>query len=118
MKMLFRYIKPYTGIMSLGLFIKFLASMAELVIPAILAKIVDDIVPTKDITKIFIWGAVMLVCSAAALVCNIVANRMAARSSGKITKKLRHDLFEKISYISARQTGPLYHSFPNFPPHF
>ena len=104
MKMLFRYIKPHTGIMSLGLFIKFLASMAELVIPAILAKIVDDIVPTKDITKIFIWGAVMLVCSAAALVCNIVANRMAARSSGKITKKLRHDLFEKISYISARQT--------------
>lgn len=41
------------------------------------------------------------------LALNIIANRMSAISSGKITKALRHDLFAKLEGLSARQLDEL-----------
>ena len=49
----------------------------------------------------------MLLCAAGCLACNILANRMSAISSGKITKAIRHDLFEKLQSLSARQMDNL-----------
>ena len=43
---------------------------------------------------------VMVLAAVAALVTNIVANRMAAWVAQHTTQALRHDLFEKISYLS------------------
>lgn len=104
MKKLFTYIRPHVGIMAVGLIIKFFASMMDLVIPSLLEKIIDDVVPTKDTRLIFFWGGVMVLCAMFSVVTNIIANRMAATSSGKVTRALRHDLFSKVSHLSAAQT--------------
>ena len=103
MKDILKYIRPFFGYIVLTLFIKFIASIMELIIPSLLASIIDDIVPTGDRRKIFLWGGMMALCAAAALLGNIIANRMAAKSAGSITEKIRHDLFSKITYLSARQ---------------
>ena len=103
MKDIFRYIRPFLGYISVTLAIKFVASIMELLIPSILATIIDDIVPTGDRGKILLWGGVMALCALTALLGNIFANRMAAKSAGSITENIRHDLFSKITYLSARQ---------------
>lgn len=104
MKRVFGYLKPYALRMSVGLFIKFTGTIMDLLIPWILSYIIDDIVPTENIPRIFIWGGIMIGCALIAVLFNIGANRMAAKVASKTTEKLRHDLFEKISYMSCRQT--------------
>jgi ATP-binding cassette subfamily B protein len=49
----------------------------------------------------------MILCAAACLALNITANRMTAFTSRKIIKKIRHDLYEKIQNLSARQMDRL-----------
>ena len=46
----------------------------------------------------------MLVCSILAVSFNIIANRMASRVASDATQIIRHDLFAKTMYLSARQT--------------
>lgn len=100
---LLKYIKPYILMMSLGFVIKFAATILDLVIPWVLAYMIDEIAPLKDMNKILFWGAVMAVSAIAALGSNIGANTMAAKVSSKITRKIRHDLFSKTMNLSSRQ---------------
>lgn len=104
MKRLFAYMAPLKYYMLGGLFLKFFAAMMNLLVPSVLAKIIDDVVPQGDVTMIFVWGGVMVLCAGADLVSNVIANRMATKSAGKITRRIRRDVFEKISYLSAKQT--------------
>lgn len=104
MKKILSYIKPHLPIMSLQLFIKFAATIVELFLPWMLSTILDDVVPTKDIGKVYFWGGLMVLFSAVALFGNIIANRMATKVSRNITRKIRHDLYEKVSYLSSSQT--------------
>ena len=103
MHLIFRYVRPYLKRMSLGLLIKFLGTIMDLFLPAILAHIIDEIVPLKDLSLVIRWGVVMLICSFLAILGNVIANRMAAWVARETTRRLRHDLFRKISYLSNRQ---------------
>ncbi|HPY94488.1 MAG TPA: ABC transporter transmembrane domain-containing protein, partial [Clostridia bacterium] len=93
------YLKPYTGVLSWTLFVKFIASMLDLFIPFILAILIDDVVPRRDPGLIYLWGGAMAGCAILSVTFNIYANRMAATTSGKVTRRLRHDLFSRLSNI-------------------
>ncbi len=103
MRKLLIYLRPDLGTMSLGIFLKFLGSVVELLIPYVLSTIIDDVVPRKSVPQILLWGGVMLLCAVTALLTNILANRMAAKVARNTTQAVRHDLFSKISYLSSRQ---------------
>lgn len=107
MEKLGRYIKPYIWYIILTIGIKLFATVLDLMIPFFMEIILDDVVPTGDLTPIFRYGGLMFLCAAGCLTANVVANRMAAISSGKITRKLRYDLFEKLEHLSARQMDEL-----------
>ncbi|MBE6123462.1 MAG: ABC transporter ATP-binding protein [Erysipelotrichaceae bacterium] len=104
MKMLWKYLKPIAGMMFAGLLIKAFGSVLELLLPYILSKIIDDIVPLKDVSQIVLWGGIMVLCSVAAWWCNIRANRNAAEVSRRATQRIRHDLFDKTLYLSCEKT--------------
>lgn len=103
MKLLKKYLHPYIGRMSLGVSIKFFGSLMDLLLPWILAYIIDTIIPTKNVSAIFLWGGVMLLCSVIAVVTNILANRMASSVARDATGSIRHDLFAKVAYLSIPQ---------------
>ena len=103
MKTILQYVKPKLPAMSLQLFIKFFATIIELLLPWMLSRILDDAVPARDVPAIWIWGGLMILCAAAALASNVIANRMATRISRDITRRVRHDLFERILYLSCAQ---------------
>lgn len=104
MRTVYKYIKPVLWPMIGGLTLKFIAAMFDLTIPYFLETIIDKAAPTGQINQVLFWGVAMLVCSVLALVTNVTANRMAVRNTSKVTKTLRHDLFAKISHLSARKT--------------
>ncbi|OJV64452.1 MAG: ABC transporter [Clostridiales bacterium 38-18] len=103
MKRFFDYLKPFLPRMSLGLTIKFIGTIMDLLIPWILAHIIDDIVPTREIHPIILWSGAMVLCAAIAIIANITANRMATRVAAETTRRIRHDLFSKIVYLSCGQ---------------
>ena len=103
MRKVFQYLKPHVPRMSVGLFIKFVGTIMDLLLPWILAYMIDDVVPLRSVPLILWWGGAMLVCSVLAVVTNIIANRMASRVARDTTEAIRHDLFSKISYLSCAQ---------------
>ncbi len=103
MKFLLKYFKPYKTRLFLGLTIKIIGTAMDLVIPWILAMIIDELVPTKDMNLILLWGGIMLLSAVVSILGNIVANRMASRVARDITKTLRYQLFEKIEHLSCKQ---------------
>lgn len=107
MEKLGRYIKPYVWFIALTVGIKLMGAVLELMIPYFMEVILDDVVPTGEVSSIFLYGGLMLLCAAGCVSANIGANRMSATSSGKITLKLRRDLFEKVEHLSAGQVDEL-----------
>ena len=102
-----RYIRPYWGFILLTTFIKLLGTVVELLIPYLMEIMVDIKVPEGDRPAIFLFGGLMILCAALALGFNVLANRMAAQSAGRITKAIRHDLFAKLQSLSAKQMDEL-----------
>lgn len=96
------YLKPYCFRMFVGFVIKFIGTIMDLFIPWILSHMIDEVAPTRNIVSILLWGLLMITCSVAAWQGNVIANRMASSVSANVTRKLRHDLFEKIAYLSCR----------------
>ena len=107
MKRLMTYIGPYMGLIMLAMFIKLLGAGLELMIPYLMEIILDDVVPAGQKNMIFVYGGGMLLCALGCLAANVIANRMSAKSAGQITLRIRHDLFEKLENLSARQMDKL-----------
>lgn len=103
MKKVFAYLKPYYTKMLIGLIIKITGTFMDLGLPWILAFILDDIIPTKKISLVLLWGAIMIILSVGARTLNVLANRMASKVARDATENLRHDLFQKILSLSGRQ---------------
>lgn len=102
-----KYIRPYYAYIFLAVMIKLSGALLELWIPDLMEKMLDIYVPLGEKRGIWLCGGGMVLCAAGCLVLNIIANRMSAVSSGKITKALRHDLFAKLEGLSARQLDEL-----------
>ena len=107
MKRLMKYIGPYVSFIVLAMVIKLLGAGLELMIPYLMEIILDDVVPAQQKSLIFVYGGGMLLCALGCLACNVIANRMSAKSAGQITLRIRHDLFEKLENLSARQMDKL-----------
>lgn len=104
MKIILKYLHPQMRAMCAGLAIKIIGTVSELLLPWMLSVILDEFVPRKDINSIVPWGLLMIVCAAGALISNIIANRMATRVARNFIRKVRSDLFAKITDLSCTQS--------------
>lgn len=103
MKLVLKYLRPQMWRMIWGFTIKFSGTICELFLPWALAYMLDEIVPLGDKGRIFLWGALMVVCSLVCAVCNITANQKAAGVARDTTRALRHDLYARITHLSSAQ---------------
>ncbi len=104
MKFILKYLKPFYAAMALGLSIKVLGTVVELALPYILTHILKNVVAAQNLRLILVWGAIMIVCALGACICNITANRMAARVARNFSENIRRDLFNRTMRLSAAQT--------------
>ena len=103
MKNLLKYLSPYKKRIAGALTIKVLGTVMDLFIPWLLAIMIDDVIPTEDLSAVVFFGVLMILCSFCAVLFNIIANRSASKVSSLCIRAIRHDLFEKISYLDASQ---------------
>lgn len=104
MKFLLKYLSPLKWRMALGFSIKVVGTVVELFLPLILTHILENVIGDMNITRVVLFGALMILCALTACICNIVANRMASRVSKDFSGRMRKDLFDRIMYLSARDT--------------
>ncbi len=103
MKLIFRYMREHLGKVGLGVGMKMLAAMGELLIPYILEHMVDRVVPRGEMVLVVLWGVVMIVMALAVRSGNIFANTLSVEVARKCTEKLRGDLFARTSRLSGGQ---------------
>lgn len=104
MKTVLKYLLPFKYKMSAGLTIKVIGTVVELFLPYILSHILKNVVVDKSVSKILFWGLIMIICAIVACLCNIWANRMAAKVSRDFSENVRRDLFDKTLRLSAAKT--------------
>ncbi len=91
--------------MVVGFLIKAVGTFIELALPFILSYILDTVIPENGkIINIVLWGIAMIICALIALICNVIANRMAAYTARMSAERIRCELFERIMNLSGRQT--------------
>lgn len=89
--------------MVVQLSIKLGGSLVELLLPWMLSHIIDEVVPLGELSSVYLWGGMMVACAAVAWIGNVTANRMATSISMDFTRRLRHDLFHRISELTCGQ---------------
>ncbi len=108
MKRAFKYLFVQKEKMILGYIVKIGGTVAELFIPWIMAKILDDIVPEikggGSYWLLVGWGTLLVFCAVSARFMNVFANRRAAWVSKDAMQRLRYDLFKKIMTLSGKRT--------------
>ncbi len=98
------YIKPLRSRLTVGIIVKVIGTLAELMIPFLLSYILEKVIYDNDIGKIIFFGVLMALCAIVACVGNIIGNRMAARTTMLFSLGMRRDLFKKTLGLSARST--------------
>ena len=109
MKYILRIIKPYWRMLTVSLSFKSIAAITDLLLPFIIAYMIDDEIPAlqedpnASIWSLVLLGILMVSVAFIGWVFNITANRKAEKIASESTKVLRHDLFKKINELSADQ---------------
>lgn len=104
MKWVFKYLKPLSARITVGIIIKIIGTLAELMIPFLLSYILENVISTNDVGNIIFYGVLMAICAIVACIGNIVANRMAAKTTMIFSTHMRRDLFSKTLHLSPRNT--------------
>ena len=104
MKWVFKYLSPLKKRIGIGITIKVIGTLAELMIPFLLSYILDNVISRNDVRLIVLFGALMAICAIIACIGNITANRMAAKTTMLFSTQMRKDLFSKTLHLSARST--------------
>lgn len=105
--MLKSYVKPHISKIIVNAIVKTSGTVLEVVLPTILAYIINQVVPTRQVNSIINWGLVMVACALGAWYLNVKANRMASKTAAMTIKDIRHDLFTRSLGLSARQIDRL-----------
>ncbi|MBQ2275013.1 MAG: ABC transporter ATP-binding protein [Clostridia bacterium] len=104
MKWIFRFLKPLRGRITLGITVKTIGTVAELIIPFLLSHILENVIETNKIGSIVFYGVLMAVSAAVAGFGNVIANRMASKTTMIFSTRMRKELFSKTLNLSARST--------------
>ncbi len=104
MKWILAYLKPLTRRIVAGTAIKTIGTVAELIIPFLLSYILEHVIQTNEISKILFYGILMAFFAAVSSLGNIIANRMASKTTMLFASQMRKDLFSKTLHLSARST--------------
>ncbi len=103
MKRILRYMKPQLGLSLATVVVKFISTIVLLLIPFVLEHVVDDVVPTKNLWAVLVWGVVMVLLAVCERWLNLKSSRMSTLVARDSTRALRADLFAKSMELSGEQ---------------
>ncbi|MEE1079074.1 MAG: ABC transporter ATP-binding protein, partial [Agathobacter sp.] len=108
MKKLLRFLNGYKKEVVIAPAFKMLEAIFELIVPLVVASIVDKGIGNKDQTYIFKMCGILILLAAVGLTCSVIAQYFSAKAAVGFATKLRHALFshiESFSYAELDQVG-------------
>lgn len=100
MKKLLRYLSTYKKEAVLAPLFKMLEASFELLVPLVMAKMIDTGIRTQDMRCILRMGAVLVLLGAVGLACSLTAQYFAAKAAVGFGTGVRRDLFRHINRLS------------------
>lgn len=100
LKLMREHIKGYEKQAVLSPILIVLEVICELILPLIMAEIVDVAIPAGDVRYIFLLGAGMVALALASMACGVGAAKAAAFASQGFGCNLRQALFDKVQTFS------------------
>lgn len=94
------YLRDYKKESILGPLFKLLEASFELIVPLVMAAIIDTGIANLDKSYIFQYGIVLILLGLVGLICSITAQYFAAKAAVGFSTKLRHALFTHIQGLS------------------
>ena len=101
------YLKPYLKETILAPLFKLFEAILELLVPLIMAVIIDKGIGNQDTSFILGQGAILIVLGILGVVVSITAQYYAAKAATGFTADVRQALFSKIQYFSFSQLDEL-----------
>lgn len=101
------YLKPYLKETILAPLFKLFEAILELLVPLIMAVIIDKGIGNQDTSLILSQGTILIVLGILGVVVSITAQYYAAKAATGFTADVRQALFSKIQYFSFSQLDAL-----------
>lgn len=103
MPRLFSYLKPFRWQVAGALVMVFLQSLADLKLPSLMARIVDDGIVKRNIPCIWQTGSYMLLVALGGAICMIFGGYLSAKASTGFGRELRNAVFSRAESFSLSQ---------------
>ncbi len=100
MKKLLKYLSAYKKEAVLAPLFKMLEASFELLVPLVMAQIIDTGIKNQDLAYILKMGAVLVLLGVIGLACSLTAQYFAARAAVGFGAGVRRDLFRHINRLS------------------
>ena len=107
MKKLTRYLKSFKKQVIIGPIFKLLEAIFELIVPLVMASIIDNGIANGDKAYVLKMGGVMILLGVLGLVFALICQYSAAIASQGVGTKLRNDLFKHINSLSYKEIDEL-----------
>ncbi len=107
MKKLLGYLKDYKVETVMGPLFKLLEATFELIVPLVVAAIIDTGIGKADKPYIIKMGLVLVLLGAVGFTCSVIAQYFAAKASACFAKAVKRDLFKNIQSLSYEQIDHL-----------
>ncbi|MBR0145061.1 MAG: ABC transporter ATP-binding protein [Eubacterium sp.] len=107
MKLVARYIKHYKVQAVMAPLFKMLEAIFELLVPLVVAKMIDDGIGTGNKGTIYAMGGILIGLAMVGFGCSVTAQYFSAVAAAGVGKELRYDLFRHINRLSYRELDQL-----------
>lgn len=99
-KHIFSYMKPYRWDFMIAVFLIFVETVFEMIIPILMTDIIDIGIPQRDYPLLYQQGGLMIFCALIALITGLLFSRFAARAAYGFGANLRLAEYKKIQNYS------------------
>lgn len=77
-----------------------LETIMEVIIPFLMAFLIDDGINKGDINSVYKIGALLIICTAASLIFGIISGRLSAKAASGFARNLRQSMYYKVQDFS------------------
>ena len=95
-----RFLKEYKKQVILGPIFKWMEAVLELIVPLVMAKIIDVGVRDRDTGYVFRMGGLLLLIAAVSLGCALICQYFASVASQGVGTNLRREIFRRVNAFS------------------
>lgn len=100
MKKLFRFFKPYKKEMIIAPTFKFLETITDIIIPLLVANMIDIGVKNRDIGYISKWGTIVIILNFIGIISAIICAKLTAKACSGVSYDIRKHLYIHINSLS------------------